>query len=351
MTKKKLNRKRLDAQIPVFTGIQHSEKIAVQLFKYNEENFAEKLNFSGNKFKGFEENKNQYWLNTHGIHDVEQITNICTKIGVHSLTIQDILDVNQRPKFQDFQEYWFFSIKSLLPSENMEIESEQLSFILGKNYLISFQEKKADYFEHVRQRLRDKLGIVRERGTDYLLYLLLEAILDNYFKTVNSIESQLEKLGLSDIDTDPSPSVLKTIELFQRQIHQIKKTITPIKEFVTRIEREELGLVQERHLKYFYELKDISLALIDDCDQIDLILSGNINLFFSLQGHRMNQVMKTLTIVATIFIPLTFIAGIYGMNFTNMPELNWEWGYFVVWFIILVVFGLMLFYFRRKKWF
>jgi magnesium transporter len=239
----------------------------------------------------------------------------------------------------------------MLPLESGEILSEQLSFILGKNYLVSFQEKKADYFDHVRQRIRDKVGIVRERGTDYLLYLLLEAILDNYFKTVSNIETQLEMMNLSDLETDPSPSVLKPIELYQRQVHQIKKTIAPIKEFVTKIEREELGFVSQKHLKYFYELKDLCLSLIDDCDQIDLRLLGNVNLFFSMQGHRMNQVMKTLTIVATIFIPLTFVAGIYGMNFENMPELKWEWGYLAVWLIILIMSVGMLIYFRRKNWF
>lgn len=351
MGKKKLNRKRINVQIPVFTGVQHSEKIAIQLFTYNQEVLFENLNLSINKFKGFEIDGNQYWLNTHGIHDVEQIMTICNKIGIHNLTIQDILDVNQRPKFQDFEGYWFFSIKSIVPSNNNEIEQEQLSFILGKNYLISFQEKKADYFEHVRKRLKENLGIVRERGTDYLLYLLLESILDNYFKAINNIEDQMEKLGLSNLESDPSPSILKSIEKLQRQVYQIKKTVTPIREFITRVEHEELGLIKERHLKYFHELKDISLTLIDDCDQIDLRLSGNINLFFSLQGHRMNQVMKTLTIVATIFIPLTFIAGIYGMNFTNMPELNWKWGYLGVWGVMIILLGVMLLFFRRKKWF
>jgi magnesium transporter len=351
MARKKLNRKKLNAQIPVYTGAIHSEEIGMQLFTYNSEKYNEDLNYSNKVFSKFPIDNNQYWLNTHGIHDVDKILKLCHNLGIHALTIQDILDINQRPKFQDYEGYWFFSIKSMLPSEGTEILTEQLSFILGKNYLVSFQEKKADYFEHLRQRIRDKVGLVRERGTDYLLYLLFESILDNYFKTVNNIEAQLEVMNLSDVETDPSPSILKTIELYRRQIHQIQKTVSPIKEFVSKIEREELGLISEKHLKYFYELKDLCLSLMDECDQIDLRLAGNINLFFSLQGHRMNQVMKTLTIVATIFIPLTFVAGIYGMNFENMPELKWEWGYLTVWFIILTMLVGMLIYFRRKKWF
>lgn len=195
------------------------------------------------------------------------------------------------------------------------------------------------------------MGIIRERGSDYLLYLLLEAILDNYFKTVNNIESKIDNLGLVDADVDPSPLTLKSIEVYKRQIHQVKKTIIPIKEFITKLEREQFGFIHEKHIKYFYELRDLCLSLIDDCDYIGVKLDSSINLFFSVQGHRMNQVMKTLTIVATIFIPLTFIAGIYGMNFSNMPELNWKWGYYGVWIVILIVFLGMLVYFKRKKWF
>ena len=351
MAKKLLNRKKLNPSIPIYTGIKYSENISLQLFKYNEKECFEDSEFTENKFIPFSENEYQYWLNSHGIHDTHQIKNICDKLGIHQLVIQDILDVNQRPKFQDYDNYKFFSLKSILPSNDSEIESEQLSFILGKNYLVSFQEKKADYFFHVRERIRNKMGIIRERGSDYLLYLLLESILDNYFKTVNNIENNIEKLGIVDAEKDPSPLTLKSIELYKRHIHQIKKAVVPIKEFILKIEHEKFSFVENKNKKYYFELKDISLSLIDDCDQIELRLESSINLFFSIQGHRMNQVMKTLTVVSTIFIPLTFIAGIYGMNFVNMPELNWKWGYYGVWLIITIVFVGMLIYFKRKKWF
>lgn len=351
MAKKILNRKKLNPLTSVFTGVKYEEKLSLQLFKYNKDDYVEKTNFSEKEFKGFSDLTNQHWLNIYGIHDVKQITSICNKLGIHNLVIQDILDVNQRPKFQEYEDYWFFSIKSILPSNNMEIESEQLSFILGKNFLVSFQERKADYFVHVRQRIREKVGILRERGTDYLLFLLLESILDNYFKTVDNIEKHVEDFGVIDINTDPSPTILKTIELFKRQLHMIKKTITPIKEFVTKIEREQFNLIHQKNIKYFLELKDLCLTLLDGCDKIEVRLESNINLFFSVQGHRMNQVMKTLTVVAAIFIPLTFIAGIYGMNFSNMPELTWRWGYLGIWVIIVIVFIGMIIYFKRKKWY
>jgi len=351
MVKMLLNRKKLNPFNPIFTGVKRLEKSSLQLFKYNQNEYVEDSEFSEDKLFPFAENEYQYWLNIHGIHDIQLINSICNKLSVHQLAIQDILDVNQRPKFQDYENYWFFSLKSILPSNNSEIVSEQLTFILGKNYLVSFQEKKADYFSHVRERIRNQVGVIRERSTDYLLYVLLESILDNYFKTLNNIEVKLDELGIIDANKDPSPTTLNIIEHYKRQVHQIKKTVIPIKEFVLKIEVQEFSYIQIKNKKYFDELKDISLSLIDDCDQIELRLESNINLFFSIQGHRMNQVMKTLTVVSTIFIPLTFIAGIYGMNFANMPELNWKWGYYGVWLIITIIFAGMLIYFRRKKWF
>ncbi len=346
-----LNRKKVNPTTPIFTGIQQIEEISAQLFVYNESECHENSEFNISEFQEFQLNESCNWLNVHGIHDSKKIKTLCTKLNIHDLAIQDILDVNQRPKFQEFDNYWFFTLKSIIPSGDSSIEQEQLSFILGKNYLVSFQERKADYFDHIRERLRKNIGIVRQRSSDYLLFLLLESILDNYFKTLYEIENKVNKLVLIEIDKDPSPETVNLIEIFKRQIHQVKKTVLPIKEFVIRIEREQFSFVNKKHIKYFYELKDLCLSLIDECEQIEVKLESNTNLFFSVQGHRMNQVMKTLTVVATIFIPLTFIAGIYGMNFTSMPELSWKWGYASIWGLMILIFIGMLMYFKRKKWY
>ncbi|SNR37172.1 magnesium transporter [Lutibacter agarilyticus] len=351
MKKKRLNRKKNNPLKFVFTGTQFEKEISLQLFEYSEDSFMELSHLKATDFNNFATKNKQYWLNTHGIHDVEVIENLCKKIGIHNLTIQDILDVNQRPKFQEYENYWFFSLQSILPSETNEINSEQISFILGKNFLVSFQERKADYFTHIRHRLREKTGILHERSVDYLLYLLIEAILDNYFKTIDTIETNTEKFGIIDINEDPSPAILKEIEVYKTQLNHLKKNVNPIKEFITKIEREEFALIDKRHIKYFFELKDLCLTIIDNCEKIENSLSSSIELFFSVQGHRMNQVMKTLTVVSSIFIPLTFIAGIYGMNFVNMPELHFKWGYHIVWAVIIVIFGAMIAYFKRKNWF
>jgi magnesium transporter len=345
-----LNRKNNDPGKFTFTGRRPHTEIEIQLFKYKKEKCIENKEISPEMVEKFESNGYSNWLNVHGINEPETIASICNKQGIHNLAIQDILDVNQRPKFQEYENFSFLTLKSIVPSEN-DMITEQISFVFGENYLISFQERKADFFEHLRIRLRDDKGILRERASDYLLYAMLESILDNYFKTLSKLDEDIEKFNFTDTLKEPSPNSLAIIENHKKFVHFIKKSILPIKEFTQVVERGECQFIEKRHIKYFLEIKDLCLTLLDNSDMILSSLESSTNLFFSVQGHRMNQVMKTLTIVATIFIPLTFIAGIYGMNFTNMPELEWKYGYFVIWIVMILIFLGMMIYFRRKKWF
>lgn len=345
-----LNRKKVDPSKYVFTGDSKTEGIDIQLFQYKKEEYIESKSILPESIKMCGKNGENYWLNIYGLNETEIIAFICEKQGVHSLVIQDILDVNQRPKFQDYENYSFLTLKSVISSEN-ELISEQISFVFGANYLISFQERKADFFEHLRTRLRENKGIVRERAADYLLYAMLESILDNYFKTLKKLDDEIGMFNFTDSKKELSPNTLEIIENYKKFVHFIKKSILPIKEFTQIVERGGCQFIEQRHIKYFLEIKDLCLTLIDSCDMILASLESSTNLFFSMQGHRMNQVMKTLTIVATIFIPLTFIAGIYGMNFSKMPELEWKYGYFGIWMIIILIFFGMVFYFRKKRWF
>ncbi len=345
-----LNRKKEDPSKFIFTGDSNSNEIDIQLFRYRKEECDESKNISPDIIKTFEKNGDNYWLNIYGLNDTETIASICEKQGIHSLVIQDILDVNQRPKFQEYDDFSFLTLKSIVPSEN-EMITEQISFVFDANFLISFQEKKADLFEHLRVRLRENKGILRERTADYLLYAMIESILDNYFKTLSKLDEEIGKFNFANTKKEPSPNALEIIENQKKFVHFIKKSILPIKEFAQIVERGECQCIEQRHLKYFLEIKDLCLTLIDNSDMILSSLESETNLFFSVQGHRMNQVMKTLTIVATIFIPLTFVAGIYGMNFTNMPELEWKYGYFSIWIIIILIFLGMVLYLRKKKWF
>lgn len=347
---KLLNRKKTDPGKFIYTGAPTDVKTSIQRFRYAADFVEEENDLTFAHIGDLQVDGHQQWVNIHGLTEAEQIATLCKKQGIDNLVIQDILDLNQRPKFQEYDTYCFLTIKSTVPSEE-EMIVEQVSLIFGKNYLISFQEKPADYFDHLRYRLREKKGILRERGPDFLLYTMLEAILDNYFRTLDRIRRDMDQWDLSNIKKDPSPSILEEIERYKVFVQFVNHAIHPIKEFVTTNERQPTPFIEERTLKYLYEIKDLCLTLMDDCHTIISSLDSSINLFFSVQGHRMNQVMKTLTIVATIFIPLTFIAGVYGMNFAYMPELQWRYGYLAVWILIILVLIGMLIYFRQKRWF
>jgi len=346
---KHISRRKKDPLEYRFIGEQLIEKTQVQLFTFDKESCEENssvLNLSEVKFDNPDK---KYWLNFHGIHETEKIGDFCSSLGIHRLAIQDILDTNQRPKFQAYENFYFFSIKAILPTDDTIIAVHQLSFILSNNFLISFQERNDQFFDHVRDRIREDIGIVRERNLDYLFYLLIEAVLDTYLKTFESFENRLEVIHNYNMSDDPSPSVINSIEELKSKIYQINKMLLPVKEFLSKLERESYLFVEKKHQKYYHELKDLCLQISDYNDSMEKTLESKINLFFSFQGQKMNQVMKTLTIVSTIFIPLTFIAGVYGMNFKNMPELESNSGYFITLFVMVIVAFAMVFLFKKKK--
>jgi len=341
----------VDPKIIEFIGDQYLDEPSIQLFIYDKNEYIELKDLTVDDIIEFENPDKVYWLNIHGIHDVGIIQNICQKMNIHKLVIQDILDTTQRPKLQEFDDYLFFSVKSILPESSDELETEQISFILGKNYVISFQEKKADHFEHIRQRIREYKGISRERSSEFLLYLLLESIVDNYEETIVSMEGQINKILKLYEDSNPGFTAIHKIEYFKEELFQIKISITPLKESISLLEEGISDFIDEKHEKYFFDIKDHCLYLIDSINSLVQKLESGENFYFSYQGHRMNQVMKTLTVVATIFIPLTFVAGIYGMNFEYIPELTWKWGYFAFWGLIVILFAGMVVYFKMNKWF
>lgn len=345
-----LDRKKADPKKFVFTGNVPAGEIEIQLFRYNKKECVEVKNVALSDVGKFQDDSCYYWLNIYGLNNIDTILSICRNFNIHDLATQDILDINQRPKYQEYEEYSFLTLKSMIPSDN-DLITEQISFILGKNFLVSFQERKADFFEHLRFRLREDKGSIRENGSDYLLFGMLESILDNYFKTLDKLDDDIEKINLTDSSKEFLPSTLVLIENHKKYVHFIMKSILPIKDFSLLIERQENRFIKRDNLKYFLEIKDLCLTLLDSCDIIHSSLESNTNLFFSVQGHRMNQIMKILTIVATIFFPLTFITGIYGMNFYNMPETNWKYGYVALWSLIILIFSGMIYYLKKRKWY
>ncbi|MGQ1889707.1 magnesium/cobalt transporter CorA [Thermophagus sp. OGC60D27] len=351
MGKLRLQRKMLEPKIQ-FIGHQFMDIPSIQLFRYSEQEIEEiRSEGSFDKIHDKIEDGNNavIWINIHGIHDIEIIRKIADRFKLDKLIIQDIVDTTQRPKIEIHPDLIFFSVKSLLPDNGNSIEPEQISFILKDNVILSFQEKKGDHFEYIRDRLRESKGLVRKAGADYLLYLLLDAITDNYYTSLNGLEKRLNDLPRKIMES-PKPEHIVTLEHVKQGLFTIRKAIYPVKEAIIFTVKGQTGQIPKETIPYFSDLKDQLLQLIDETDLNINRAEGITNLFFSYQGHRMNEVIKVLTIITSLFIPLTFIAGIYGMNFKRMPELNWEYGYPFALVLMLVLTVGMLWFFKRKKW-
>ena len=332
-----------------FIGEKKTEKTSLQVFEYDEQElkiFDELESFDN--FKKRDSNK-VYWLNFHGLHDVKIFEELGLALKFDRITIRHIVDTTQRPKVEEYENYLFFTIKSMLERVEDEIDIEQLSFILGKEYLVSFQEKHGDHFEHIRKRIKEKLGLVRKKKGDFLLYLLLDAILDNYFETFDLISEDVVDLEKETLNNPDQKTLLK-IESKKKAVATIKKSLIPMREALVRILNEKTTFIEDENMKYYNDLKNTCSSAIEEFDGLNQTLEGLTNIYFSSISHKMNEIVKVLTLVSTIFIPLTFIAGIYGMNFDNMPELHYNNGYFVILAVMLVIVMGMVVYFKRKRW-
>lgn len=290
------------------------------------------------------------WINIDGLHDIELIEKVGTHFGIHSLTLEDIVNTGHRPKVEDFEDYIYLVFKMLKFDDTTgRIASEQVSLILGPHYLISFQEAEGDVFNFVRERIRKGRVRIRKSGPDYLAYALIDAAVDHYFLILEKIGEKIE-LFEDRIHSEPTPEILQNIHALKREIIYFRKQVWPIREVLNVWQKTESPLMQEAHKVFISDVYDHTIQVIDTIESFRDIIAGMMDLYLSTVSNRMNEVMKVLTIMATIFIPLTFVAGIYGMNFKFMPELEWKWSYPVLWILLIGIFVSMLFYFKRKKW-
>lgn len=332
-----------------FIGEKKMEEVKLQLFSYNEDNCIEKDAVSDFSVINSTDTTENYWLNIHGIHDVALIETIGKAMQFERLTVRQVVDTTQRPKVDDYEEYIFFSIKSILKDEDQQLNIEQLSFVMGKNYVVSFQEEISDHFDHIRHKLRENLGLIRKRSSDFLLSQLLDAILDNYFETLDHINHEVTLIEKETI-INPKQSTLLLIEKNKKDVDKIKKSLSPFKEALTNIMKDRTQFIGKKNRKYFRDLKNSCTNAIEEANASYAALESLANIYFSSLSQKMNETMKVLTTVATIFIPLTFIAGIYGMNFQYMPELSWRYGYFFIWGVMIAILLGMIIYFKKKKW-
>ena len=290
------------------------------------------------------------WLNLDGLHDGDLITRIGTRFGIHPLTLEDIMNTDQRPKFETYDDYLFIVLKMLeYDEQNARVLSEQVSLVLGRDFLVSFQEGEGDVFAPVRERIRKSKGRIRSGGCDYLAYALIDAVVDHYFKILEHFEERIEAVE-EELFDDPTTETLEAIHEAKRELMFLRKQVWPTRELVGSLIRVDSPLVASGTSIFFRDVYDHTIQIIDTIESYRDILSGFMDIYLSKVSYRMNEIMKVLTIMATIFIPLTFVAGIYGMNFRYMPELGWRWGYPLTWVVMLVMVLLMLRYFRKNKW-
>jgi len=290
------------------------------------------------------------WLNVNGIHDISLLQGIGNQFNLHSLTLEDIANTSQRPKIEMHDNYMFFTLKMLeFDREQKEVVSEQVSFVLSDSVLISFQEKEGDVFTSVRERIMEAKGRVRTKNSDYLLYALVDVIIDHYFFIIEAIGDQLEYLEEGVLD-DPSPETLEEIQRLKKELRDIRKAVFPLREGINSILRGESRYINQNIFKYYRDLYDHTISVIETVETHKEQLSSVKDLYLSSLSNKMNNIMKVLTIMASIFIPLTFVSGIYGMNFANIPELNWEHGYLYFWGLIITLTILMILLFKKQKW-
>jgi len=334
----------------VHVGEKMQETVRITYIDYDEQNIEEKQVSNIEDCFSFKKTPTVTWINIDGLHEVEIIEKLGKQFELHPLILEDILHTTQRPKFEDFEKYLFVVLKMLsYNDENQSIEQEQVSLILGENFVISFQERIGDVFDAVRDRIRNSKGRIRKMGVDYLCYSLIDAVVDNYFsileKTAEKIESMEEKLV-----TDPTEKMLQQIHKLKSEMISLRKSVWPLRELISGLQRSESSLISDTTDIYLRDTYDHTIQVIDTVESFRDMVSGMLDIYLSSISNRMNSVMKVLTIIATIFIPLTFVAGIYGMNFEYMPELKWRFGYAVAWLSFAAIAIIMLIYFRRKNW-
>ena len=334
----------------VYVGDKDLGPIRITYMDYDEQNFHEEQAKKIEDCFGFKTTPTVSWVNIDGIHDVQLIEKLGKHYGLHPLTLEDILHTGQRPKYEDFEKHLFIVLKMLSYNEDSQaVESEQVSLILGPNFVISFQERVGDVFEQIRERIRNAKGRIRKAEADYLAYALIDAIVDSYFAILERISEKIESVE-EELVGDPTEKTLHQIHSMKREMISLRKSIWPLREVVSGFQRSESSIMQEATGLYLRDVYDHTIQIIDTIESLRDMVSGMLDIYLSSISNKMNAVMKVLTIIATMFIPLTFVAGIYGMNFEHMPELKWKYGYAAVWCVMASMAVVMLIYFRRKKW-
>jgi magnesium transporter len=358
MTKRTYTSKRgLPPGSLIFLGEQKMPVMKITSIDYDDKSFYEKEITNIDDLRQFKENGHVSWINICGLHDVDKLAQIGEIFEIHPLTLEDILNVNHLPKLEDYDNHLFLVVKMIdIIKEVKELNIEQVSFLLSKNNcLLTFQENEEDVFNLIREGIRSDKGRIRKLGADYLMYRLLDAVVDNYFLILQDMDETIEIIE-DELIYNPNRSTIETIHNLRKKIIKLRRAVTPLRDIIYSIERERYPYIIKSTYIFLRDLYDHIRQNIETMENYREILNGMLEIYLSNSGQKLNEVVKVLTIISTIFIPLTFLAGVYGMNFStdagkwNMPELNWQYGYPFVILVMVAVAVAMIFFFRKKNW-
>lgn len=331
-----------------YRGKKQSQITDIDIIAYTQEQYQEFKHATIDQIFSLLGTLGVTWININGLNNAEPIEALGSKLKIHALTLEDIVNTHHRPKIDEYDKYLFMVFKMLYYKEDTLIY-EQFNMVVGDNYIFTFQESDEDVFDDLRERITNSKGRIRGLGADYLMFAILDAIIDNYLVVIDAYGERIEDLENSVVEAE-SETITNQIQLLKHEILKVRRSIYPVKEIINRLEKTDCEFIDPKTHSYIRDLHDNMAQVTETLDLYREMVWSLMDMHMSIVSNKMNEVMKVLTIIATIFIPLTFIAGVYGMNFNNMPELQYKYGYFVVWGLMILIFIIMIFYFRRKKW-
>lgn len=330
--------------------VSSAEAVRMHVLEYDRDELREREPASPEEIPQLRDPPAVTWLNVDGLHDLELLQAIGQRFGLHPLVLEDIVNTGHRPKSEEFDDYLFVVLKMLtFDPARQHLEDEQVSLVVGPGFVLTFQERAGDVLDPVRERIRGAKGRIRGMGPDYLAYSLMDAILDHYYVVLERVGEWIEELE-AELVEDPTTATMREIHRLKRELLLFRKAVWPVREVAAALLREENGIVDPEVRPFVRDLYDHAVQLIDTGETLRELASGMLDTYLSSVSNRMNEIMKVLTVMASIFIPLTFVAGVYGMNFERMPELGWRWGYPAVLGLMAVIGGGMAAYFRARDW-
>lgn len=334
----------------IYTGKKSDKDFQVECFDYTKDDVEETILLNIEEASSYKNTESVTWINVDGLKHTDKIEEIGKQYNLHPLVLEDIVNTTQRPKIDEYDDYLFVVLKMLYYDEKEELVIEQVSFVLGKNHVLTFQESEGDVFGIIRDRLRYNNGRIRGLKSDYLMYALIDAVVDNYYSIIETLGNKIEDLETELFEGHARENVNIEVQHLKREILKVRRAIFPLREIISRITKDDHPLIYKRTITYYRDIYDHLIQVSENIDIYREMIWSLMDMYMTTISNKMNEVMKVLTIISSIFIPLSFLAGLYGMNFEYIPELKYRYGYFVLIGAMFMIFIGLLFYFKKRKW-